>query len=246
MSHPVSPDIALVTGANKGIGREVARGLAAAGLTVLLGARDSGRGAAAAADLAAGGGDVRFVRLDVTDPGTVKAAAAWIGDTFGRLDVLVNNAGISIENRCPVTEVTAGQMRQTYETNVFGVVTVTAAMLPLLRRSPNARIVNTSSMLGSLALSADPAGPFAAWPGLLAYNSSKTAVNALTVLYANALRGEGIKVNAADPGYVATDLNHHSGTRTAAEGAKIVVRLASLPAEGPTGTFQAGDGARPW
>jgi NAD(P)-dependent dehydrogenase (short-subunit alcohol dehydrogenase family) len=101
-------------------------------------------------------------------------------------------------------------------------------------------------MLGSLTLTADPAGPFAAWPGLLAYNSSKTALNALTVLYANALRGEGIKVNAADPGYVATDLNHHTGTRTAAEGAQIVVRLASLPASGPTGTFQADDGARPW
>jgi hypothetical protein len=111
MSHPASPDIALVTGASKGIGRETARGLAAAGMTVLLGGRDPGRGAAAAADLAAGGGDVRFVHLDVTDPGTVKAAAAWIGDTFGRLDVLVNNGGISIENRCPVTEVTTGQMR---------------------------------------------------------------------------------------------------------------------------------------
>ena len=245
MSHLTSPDIARVTGAGKGMGRETARGLAVAGMTVLLGARDPGRGAAAAADLA-DSGDVRFVHLDVTDPGTVKAAAAWISDTFGRLDVLVNNAGISIENRCPVDEVTAGQMRQTYETNVFGVVTVTAAMLPLLRRSANARIVNTSSMLGSLTLTADPAGPFAAWPGLLAYNSSKTALNALTVLYANALRGEGIKVNAADPGYVATDLNHHTGTRTAAEGAQIVVRLAILPADGPTGTFHADDGPRPW
>lgn len=199
----------------------------------------------AAADLAEGG-DVRFVHLDVTDPGTVKAAASWIEDTFGRLDVLVNNAGISIENRRPVTEITAEQMRQTYETNVFGVVTVTAAMLPLLRRSANARIVNTSSMLGSLTLSADPGGPFAGWPGLLAYNSSKTALNALTVLYANALRDEGIKVNAADPGWVATDLNHHSGNRTAAEGAEIIARLASLPADGPTGTFQADGAPRPW
>jgi NAD(P)-dependent dehydrogenase (short-subunit alcohol dehydrogenase family) len=244
----MTQQIALVTGANKGLGRETARRLAAAGMTVLAGARDAGRGRAAAAELAADGADVRFLPLDVTDADSVERAAAWIDETFGRLDVLVNNAGISVENRAPVTEVTADQMRRTYETNVFGVVTVTTTMLPLLRSAGGARIVNVSSMLGSLSMTADPEGPFAAWPGalLLAYNSSKTALNALTVLWASALRAEGIKVNSADPGYVATDLNHHSGNSTVEQGAEIIVALATRAEDGPTGTFQAAAGTRPW
>jgi NAD(P)-dependent dehydrogenase (short-subunit alcohol dehydrogenase family) len=243
-----SQQIALVTGANKGLGREAARRLAAAGMTVLAGARDAGRGQAAAAELAADGADVRFLQLDVTDSDSVKSAAAWIEETFGHLDVLVNNAGISVENRAPVTEVTADQMRRTYETNVFGVVTVTSTLLPLLRRAGGARIVNVSSMLGSLSMAADPQGPFSAWPGafLLAYNSSKTALNALTVMWANALREVGIKVNSADPGYVATDLNHHSGNSTVEQGAEIIVTLATLAQDGPTGTFQAAGSIRPW
>jgi NAD(P)-dependent dehydrogenase (short-subunit alcohol dehydrogenase family) len=243
-----SQQIALVTGANKGLGRETARRLAAAGMTVLAGVRDAGRGQAAAAELAADGADVRFLQLDVTDADSVKSAAAWIEETFSHLDVLVNNAGISVENRAPVTEVTADQMRRTYETNVFGVVTVTSTLLPLLRRAGGARIVNVSSMLGSLSMAADPQGPFSAWPGafLLAYNSSKTALNALTVMWANALREEGIKVNSADPGYVATDLNHHSGNSTVEQGAEIIVTLATLAQDGPTGTFQAAGSIRPW
>lgn len=243
-----SQQIALVTGANKGLGRETARRLAAAGMTVLLGARDEGRGREAAAELAADGADVRFLRLDVTDADSVKSAAAWIEQTFGRLDVLVNNAGISIENRAPVTEVTADQMRRTYETNVFGVVTVTNTLLPLLRRAGGARIVNVSSMLGSLSMAADPQGPFSSWPGafLLAYNSSKTALNSLTVTWASALRAEGIKVNSADPGYVATDLNHHTGNSTVEQGAESIVALATLAEDGPTGTFQAAVSTRPW
>lgn len=243
-----SQQIALVTGANKGLGRETARRLAAAGMTVLASARDAGRGQEAAAELTADGADVRFLRLDVTDADSVKSAAAWIEETFGRLDVLVNNAGISIENRAPVTEVTADLMRRTYETNVFGVVTVTNTMLPLLRRARGARIVNVSSMLGSLSMAADPEGPFSSWPGafLLAYNSSKTALNALTVMWANALRSEGIKVNSADPGYVATDLNHHSGNSTVEQGAEIIVTLATLAEDAPTGTFQAAISTRPW
>jgi NAD(P)-dependent dehydrogenase (short-subunit alcohol dehydrogenase family) len=240
-----SQQIALVTGANKGLGRETARRLAAAGMTVLAGARDAGRGQAAAAELAVDDADVRFLHLDVTDADSVKRAAAWIEETFGRLDVLVNNAGISVENRAPVTEVTADQMRRTYETNVFGVVTVTNTLLPLLRRAQGARIVNVSSMLGSLSMAADPQG---AWPGpfLLAYNSSKTALNALTVTWASALRAEGIMVNSADPGYVATDLNHHSGNSTVEQGAEIIVALATLAGDGPTGTFRAAAGTRPW
>jgi NAD(P)-dependent dehydrogenase (short-subunit alcohol dehydrogenase family) len=243
-----SQQIALVTGANKGLGRETARRLAAVGMTVLVGARDAGRGQAAAAELAAGGADVRFLPLEVTDADSVEKAASWIEETFGRLDVLVNNAGISVENRAPVTEVSADQMRRTYETNVFGVVTVTNALLPLLRRAGGARIVNVSSMLGSLSMAADPQGPFAAWPGLslLAYNSSKTALNALTIMWASALRADGIMVNSADPGYVATDLNHHSGNTTVEQGAEIIVTLATLAADGPTGTFQAAGSARPW
>jgi NAD(P)-dependent dehydrogenase (short-subunit alcohol dehydrogenase family) len=243
-----SQQIALVTGANKGLGRETARRLAAAGMTVLAGSRDAGRGQAAAAELAADGADVRFLRLDVTDADSGKRAAAWIEETFGRLDVVVNNAGISVENRAAVTEVTADQMRRTYETNVFGVVTVTNTLLPLLRRAGGARIVNVSSMLGSLSMAADPQGPFSAWPGafLLAYNSSKTALNALTVMWASALRAEGIKVNSADPGYVATDLNHHSGNSTVEQGAEIIVTLATLAGDGPTGTFQAAASPRPW
>lgn len=245
----MSQQIALVTGANKGIGRETARRLAAAGMTVLVGARDAGRGQAAAAELAAElSADVRFLQLDVTDEDSVKSAAGWIEETFGRLDVLVNNAGISVENRAPVTEVTADQMRRTYETNVFGVVAVTSTLLPLLRRAEGARIVNVSSMLGSLSMAADPQGPFSGWPGafLLAYNSSKTALNALTVMWANALSAEGIKVNSADPGYVATDLNHHSGNSTIEQGAEIIVTLATLAEDGPTGTFQAAAGIQPW
>jgi NAD(P)-dependent dehydrogenase (short-subunit alcohol dehydrogenase family) len=244
----MTQQIALVTGANKGLGRETARRLAAAGMTVLAGARDAGRGRAAAEELAADGADVRFLPLDVTDADSVKRAAAWIEETFGRLDVLVNNAGVSVENRAPVTEVTADQMRRTYETNVFGVVTVTNTMLPLLRRAGSARIVNVSSMLGSLGMTADPEGPFSGWPGalLLAYNSSKTALNALTVVWAAALRSEGIKVNSADPGYVATDLNHHSGNGTVEQGAEIIVALATLGQDGPTGSFQAAAGSRPW
>lgn len=245
----MSQQIALVTGANKGIGRETARRLAAAGMTVLVGARDAGRGQAAADELAAElSADVRFLQLDVTDEDSVKSAAGWIEETFGRLDVLVNNAGISVENRAPVTEVTADQMRRTYETNVFGVVAVTNTLLPLLRRAEGARIVNVSSMLGSLSLAADPQGPFSGWPGafLLAYNSSKTAVNALTVMWANALSAEGIKVNSADPGYVATDLNHHSGNSTIEQGAEIIVTLATLAEDGPTGTFQAAASTQPW
>ncbi|WP_067571716.1 SDR family oxidoreductase [Nocardia acidivorans] len=248
MSNNASRQIALVTGANKGMGRETVRRLAAAGMTVLLGARDPERGRTAAAELAADGADVRFVHLDVTDAATVEAAARLIEQEFGRLDVLVNNAGISVENQVPVTGITAEAMRITYETNVFGVVTVTNTLLPLLRRAEHARIVNVSSLLGSLTTAADPNGPLAGWPAaaLLAYNSSKSALNALTIMWANALRAEGITVNAADPGYVATDLNQHAGTGTVEEGAQIMVTLATLPADGPTGTFRSAVGPHPW
>jgi NAD(P)-dependent dehydrogenase (short-subunit alcohol dehydrogenase family) len=237
--------VALVTGANKGIGYQSALRLGALGMTVLVGARDESRGTAAAVALRAAGVDARFVELDVTDVESVKAAAVWITETFGRLDVLVNNAGVLLDGDTPVTDVTAEQLRRTYETNVFGVVTVTNAMIPLLRAAPAARVVNLSSGLGSLTVNAEQFRRLADYQ-LLAYGSSKSAVNSVTIFYANALRADGIKVNAAEPGFVATDLNGHRGTGTAAQGAEIVVRLATMDDEGPTGTFQSESGVLPW
>ena len=236
-------EVALVTGGNKGLGREIVRQLASSGLTVYLGARDVGRGRAAQDELAGEGLDVRFVPLAVTDPGSVEAAVKSIEADAGRLDVLVNNAGIVVEWGTEVADITADQLREVYEVNVFGVVTVTSACVPLLRRSPNGRIVNMSSGLGSLTMLADQDNPLSQQK-FLAYSSSKAALNALTVVYANALRADGIKVNSANPGLVATDLNTASdaprGDRTPADGARNPVHLALLPTTGPTATFTGG------
>lgn len=242
---PVTGTIALVTGANKGIGYEIAGGLGATGATVLVGARDAQRGAAAAAKLSAEGVTAVALELDVTDPVSVSAAAARIEHEYGRLDILVNNAGVLLERGQRPSQMPLEALVRTYATNVYGVMAVTNAVLPLLRRSPAGRIVNLSSGLGSLALTSDPAGPYAQSP-LLAYNSSKSALNAVTVSYANELRDTPIKVNAADPGYCGTDLNGHSGPRTAAQGAVVAVRLATLPEDGPTAGFFSEDGAEPW
>jgi NAD(P)-dependent dehydrogenase (short-subunit alcohol dehydrogenase family) len=242
---PDDATIVLVTGANKGIGYAAARRLGAGGATVVLGARDAGRGASAARRLAAEGIVVDHVLLDVTDRQGVEAAAEQIGKEHGRLDVLVNNAGIMLERGEQPSEVTAELMRETFETNVFGVVTVTNAMLPLLRRSAAGRIVNLSSSLGSLALCSTPGTIYAQWP-IMAYVSSKTAVNALTVKYANELRDTPIKVNSACPGYVATDLTGNNGARSPEEAAEIVVRLATLGADGPTAGFFDVDGPVAW
>ena len=225
---------ALVTGANKGLGKEIARRLAATGMTVALGARDENRGRAAAAEV---GG--RFVRLDVTDPASVDAAMEAVGD----LDVLVNNAGVAVEWGVEPEEIGADEVRRTYEVNVFGVVTVTRAAIPRLR--PGARVVNMSSPLGSLALMSDPDSP-EHFHRLLAYNSSKAALNALTIMYANLLRPKGILVNAVSPGLVGTDLNGYrpgaNGVRTVEEGAQVPVRAALFGPDGPTGRFLADDG----
>ena len=237
--------IALVTGANKGIGLEIARQLAAHhGMTVLIGARDEARGREAAGKLRAEGLDARPIALDVTDQQTIDGAARRIETEFGRLDVLVNNAAVALD-QAPPSRLEMDVLRRTYETNVFGVFAITKAMVPLLRRSPAGRIVNMSSGLGSLAQNSDPRYPFAAVKPL-AYNSSKTAVNAMTVLFAAELRDTGIKVNAADPGYVATDMNRHQGTRTVAQGATAPVRLATLPPDGPTGGYFDENGPVPW
>ncbi|MFE0461172.1 SDR family NAD(P)-dependent oxidoreductase [Kitasatospora sp. NPDC058965] len=237
--------VALVTGANKGIGYQTARKLAARGATVLVGARDAERGAAAVTDLAAGGGDVRLCVLDVTDQASVTAAADRIARDFGKLDILVNNAGVLVDQGVPVLEVTADQLRRTYETNVFGVVAVTSALAPLLAKSGRGRVVNLSSSLGSLSVNAAEPERLAPYQ-LLAYNSSKSALNALTLMYANALKDAGVKVNSAEPGYVATDLNGHAGFGTAEEGAEVVVRLATLDQDGPTASFQSATAQLPW
>ncbi|WP_188194984.1 SDR family NAD(P)-dependent oxidoreductase [Nonomuraea sp. SYSU D8015] len=236
---------ALVTGANKGIGHEVAAGLAARGMTVLLGSRDRTRGEAAAARLRAAGADVRPVVLDVTDPATIEAVATGLT----RLDVLVNNAGISGPLNEPPSATSPRTLREVFETNVIGVLTVTNALLPLLRRSPAARIVNVSSGVGSLAHHTDPDHYMSGLPASATYPISKTALNQLTVQYAKELRKDGILVNAAAPGACATDFTKDLPfpiTRTAADGAAIVIKLATLPADGPTGGFFDDAGAVPW
>ncbi|MGH3319753.1 MAG: SDR family NAD(P)-dependent oxidoreductase [Streptosporangiaceae bacterium] len=247
---PREQRIALVTGANRGIGREVAAQLAALGMTVLAGSRDQRRGEEAAAEMRAAGGDVRTVVLDVTDPSTVQAAAKEVDDQFGRLDVLVNNAGIAggIPEQAPGA-VDLDTVREVFETNVLGAITVTDAMLPLLRRASAARVVNMSSSVGSLAAMADPEGDFARLPAGAAYPPSKTALNSLTVQYAKSLRGTGILVNASDPGACATDFTKHLPfrlSRTAAQGAAVAVRLATLDADGPTGGLFNDEGPVPW
>lgn len=236
----------LVTGATRGIGAEIARQLAAAGHTVYLGARDLGRGERLAAGWP---GDVRPVALDVTDDASIAAAAARIDGEAGRLDVLVNNAAVNPdlgpEGMIAPGDVTPDQMRAAFETNVVGLAAVTNAVLPLLRRSAGGRIVNLSSAIASLTLMTDPADR-ASQRRLLAYSSSKAAVNALTLLYANELRDTGIRVVAADPGVVATDMNGHTGPRTVEEGARIPVLLATREDRGETGVFvAAGDDGAP-
>ncbi|HEX3961237.1 MAG TPA: SDR family oxidoreductase [Trebonia sp.] len=237
--------IALITGANKGIGFEIARQLGEQGSIVFVGARDTGRGKVAADSLASRGIAAVPLGIDVTDPASVADAAIHIEQRYGRLDILVNNAGMAGGFTGAPSEATAGDMREVYETNVFGVVSVTNAMLPLLRRSDAGRIVNMSSHMGSLSLSADPDSP-AARVNQIAYQSSKTALNAISVAYAKELRETLIKVNVANPGFVATDMNHHRGQRTPAQGAVIAVRLALLDDTGPSGACLSEDGIVPW
>ena len=227
--------LALITGANKGIGLETARLLGARGITVLVGARNEDRGRQAERALRDGGADAHFVQLDVTDGKSIRRAAEWIDAEYGHLDILINNAGIVRGDGSGLpSETTLETLRTVYETNVFGVVAVTNAMLPLLRRAQAARIVNVSSEVGSIASMTDPDSPM--WPmASVPYPSSKSAVNMVTAMYAKELRETPIKVNAANPGYCATDLNGHRGFRTAEQGARVSVHLATLAEDGPTG-----------
>jgi NAD(P)-dependent dehydrogenase (short-subunit alcohol dehydrogenase family) len=239
--------IVLITGANKGIGLATARELGRAGLTVLLGARDPGRGTAAAQALADEGLDAVFVRLDVTDTGLIAAAAAFIEQAYGRLDILVNNAGISRDRPHSPAELPVASLREIYEVNVLGVVAVTNAMLPLLRKSKAGYIGNVSSGLGTIAFLTDPESPLWQYANLLGYNSSKAALNAVTLIYANSLRDAGIKVNALSPGFVATGLNNHTGTDTVEQGGARIASQVLLPGDGPTGVFlRESGGTYPW
>jgi len=239
--------VALITGANKGIGFETARQLGALGITVLIGARDLDRGEAAAAQLKQEGIDARALKLNVLDPNDVHAAAATIAREFGRLDILVNNAGISVESMSGNSTLTSGEqaLRQTFQTNFFAVVELTQTLLPLLKKSAAGRIVNVSSILGSLKLHSTEGSPIYATK-MFAYNSSKTALNAFTIHLAHALRATKIKVNSAHPGWVKTDLGGEGAMMEIVDGAKTSVRLATLPEDGPSGGYFHLEDALPW
>lgn len=236
--------IALVTGANKGIGFEICRQLAVLGCTVLLGARDIDRGSTAAQQLRAEGLEVIPVQVDMNDPASFGPLHDWIAATHGRLDILINNAGMGNDWAYTAAEAPVTLLRETFEVNFFNLVALTQQLLPLLRTSPSGRIVNQSSALASLTLHSTPGSGLEDFKPL-AYNASKTAVNAFTVHLAHALKETAIKVNAAHPGNVVTDLNP-TGLISAVEGARTAVRLAMLPADGPSGGFFHLDQALPW
>jgi NAD(P)-dependent dehydrogenase (short-subunit alcohol dehydrogenase family) len=241
-----SPCVALVTGANKGIGYAAAEALGHMGHEVLVGARDPDRGEEAAGSLRSGGVAATFVALDITNDDQVKAAEAWIRKRYGRLDILVNNAAVKLEfhpsepSGCPIDMV-----RETFETNVLGPIRMIQTMLPLIRRAPRGRIVNVSSGLGSLTLATTPGTKYIERP-LLSYNTAKSALNSVTVQFANELRATPIKVNAVDPGFTNTDMTKRTGTRSAARAAEVVVDLATIGPDGPTGGFFDEAGAVPW
>ena len=240
------PKTALVTGANKGIGHEVVRRLARDGYRVWLGSRDKQRGERAVAQFREAGLDVRLLQIDVADDASVTNAVHALARETGRLDVLVNNAGIvaSAFHTLPSEEAIAA-IKAVYEVNVFGPVRTTQAFLPLLKAAPAPRIVMVSSGLASLTRLTNPASEFYGL-NLLSYNSSKTALNAITVSFAKELAAAGFKVNAADPGYTATDLNGNTGYRTVEQAAEIIIKLATLPADGPNARFFDDQGAEAW
>lgn len=241
----ISAKSAVVTGANKGIGREVARRLAAGGFKVWLGARDAERGTTAAKELRAEGLDVQWLEMDVTNDASVAAAVRTVGKESSSLDVLVNNAAVAIHYDRSPSEQAIADIKTTYEVNVFGPIRVTQAFLPLLLAAPAARIVMVSSHSGSIARALDSASPSYA-TNMLGYGSSKAALNAITVSFSKELAGRGIRVNAAAPGYTATDLNGHKGHRTVRQASEIILRLATLAADGPTGGYFDDAGRVAW
>jgi NAD(P)-dependent dehydrogenase (short-subunit alcohol dehydrogenase family) len=247
--------VVLITGANQGIGLQIAKDLVTHGFTVLVGSRNFERGEAAANEI---GPDAIALQLDVTDQASIIAAAERIRTELGRLDLLINNAAISNTSKQPgqsvldyvksnrPSNVSMDEVRAIWETNVFGVLAVTQAMLPLLREAPSARIINVSSGVGSLTANSDPASPYRQifLPG---YSASKTALNAITLAMAIELESTGIKVNTVSPGHTRTNLNNYEGTQTVEEGAREPVRLALLGPDGPSGTFTRWENATiPW
>jgi NAD(P)-dependent dehydrogenase (short-subunit alcohol dehydrogenase family) len=236
--------IALVTGANKGIGYEVARQLGKHGVTVLASARNAALGEAAAARLRSEGSHVAFIELDVTKPATITNAANTIRAKHGRLDILINNAGIVQKGDGPPSTADPDAVRRILDVNFFGVLAVTQAMLALVRNSTSGRIVMVSSGLGSISRNANPP-----WPPiytLLGYSGSKAILNMMTVQLALELRDTPIKVNTVNPGYTATDINENRGTQTLAEGAAETVRQALAPDDAPTGSFFETGRIVPW
>lgn len=236
---------ALITGANKGIGFETARHLGNMGYVVLLGARDVHKGEEAAQKLLNEGIEAYRIELDVTSQKTIDTAVNHIEQTFGSLDILINNAGISVGGAAPPSLIAVDDIRETYNTNFFGMISVTQAMLPLVQQSPAGRIVNLTSGLGSLTYNSDPEHEHAQF-NLLGYNSSKAAVNMFTVTLAKEFRDSSLKINSVDPGFTATDLNGFTGTNTVQQAAATIVKLAVLGSDGPTGGFYGNNGEIPW
>lgn len=240
--------IAFITGGNRGIGVETARQLGKQGVKVVIGSRDADKGKAAAEKLCAEGADVEAIRFDITKPGDYQEAYKYFDKNFGRLDILINNAGISKEpfgspnNASAVSQAT---LREVFDTNFFGTIELTQVLLPLVKKAPEGRIVNLSSILGSLALHANPESPIYNFK-VMAYDASKTALNAFTVHLAHELRDTNVKVNSAHPGWVKTDMGTDAAPMEIPDGAKTSVELALLPANGPTGGYFHMGEALPW
>ncbi|KOP26283.1 short-chain dehydrogenase [Hapalosiphon sp. MRB220] len=228
--------IALVTGANKGLGFEISRQLAQKEIMVLLAARDPQKGTEAAEKLQLEGLDVEFIQLDVTDSASITTAAQQIRDRFGKLDILINNAGIYLDRNVQPSELDIDTLQQTFAVNFFAVFNITKTFLPLIKLSQAGRIVNMSSTLGSLGDTLDPNSPYFDFRGM-AYQSSKTALNALTVQFAKELADTSIKINSVCPGWVKTDMGTTDAPLNVEQGADTPVWLATLPADGPTGGF---------
>jgi NAD(P)-dependent dehydrogenase (short-subunit alcohol dehydrogenase family) len=243
--NSVAERIAVVTGANRGLGFEISRQLGLKGITIIAGTRQGADGARAVERLKDEGINAHSIILDVTEPSTVEALPRLLNVQFGHIDILINNAGVLIDSGVPLSDLDEGVLRATFETNVFGAFVVTRALLPLIRKSSFGRIVNMSSSLGSLASIGDPNSPFyqVVCP---AYQMSKAALNALTVVFAKELKDTNIKVNSACPGWVRTDLGTERAPLSVEEGADTPVWLATLPDDGPTGGFFNSRRPMPW
>jgi NAD(P)-dependent dehydrogenase (short-subunit alcohol dehydrogenase family) len=241
--------VAFITGANKGLGLETARQLGKQGITVLIGARDEARGQAAAATLTKEGIDAHYIHVDMEQPSTFSKVYDTIAAKYGKLDILINNAGISVEKANwganTVTKTTPGEIRKTFDTNFFNLIELTQILLPLIIKSDAGRIVNLSSILGSLELHASPSSPIYDSKGF-AYDASKTALNQFTVHLAHALKDTHVKVNSAHPGWVKTDLGTDAAPMNVVDGAKTSVWLATLPADGPNGGYFHMQDRLPW